>query len=165
MGLIANWSSVQFSRSLMSDSLRSRELHPARPLCPSPTPRVYPNSYPSSQWCHPAISSSVVSFSFCPQSLRASESFTMSQLFAWRGQRASASALPMNTQDWSHLGWTSWISLQFKGLQHHRSKASILRCSAFFTAESKFSEPKERSVENSQAKVKRRWKGNRKNGA
>ena len=116
MGLIANWSSVQFSRSLMSDSLRSRELHPARPLCPSPTPRVYPNSYPSSQWCHPAISSSVVSFSFCPQSLRASESFPMSQLFAWRGQRigvsASASALPMNTQDWSHLGWTSWISLQ-----------------------------------------------------
>ena len=129
MGLIANWSSVQFSRSLMSDSWRSRELHPARPLCPSPTPRVYPNSYPSSQWCHPAISSSVVSFSFCPQSLRASESFPMSQLFAWRGQRigvsASASALPMNTQDWSHLGWTSWISLQFKGLTRVFSSTTI----------------------------------------
>ena len=92
MGLIANWSSVQFSRSLMSDSLRSRELHPARPLCPSPTPRVYPNSYPSSQWCHPAISSSVVSFSFCPQSLRASESFPMSQLFAtpWTAARQAS---------------------------------------------------------------------------
>ena len=81
---------------------------------------VYPNSCPSSQWCHPAISSSVVPFSSCPQSLPASESFPMSQLFAWRGQSigvsASASVLPMNTQDWSSLGWTGWISLQSKGL-------------------------------------------------
>ena len=129
MGLIANWSSVQFSRSLMSDSLRSRELHPARPLCPSPTPRVYPNSYPSSQWCHPAISSSVVPFSSCPQSLPASGSFPMSQFFAWGGQNigvsASASVLPMNTQGWSPLGWTSWISLQFKGLSRVFSNTTV----------------------------------------
>ena len=88
--------------------------------CPSPTPRVYSNSCPSSQWCHPAISSSVIPFSSCPQSLPASESFPISQLFASGGQSigvsASASVLPMNTQDWSPLGWTGWISLQSKGL-------------------------------------------------
>ena len=133
-------SSVQFSRSVVSDSLQPHELQHARPPCPSPTPGVYPNSCPSSQWCHPAISSSVVPFSSCSQSLPASGSFPMSQLFAWGGQSigvsASASVLPMNTQDWSPLGWTCWISLQFKGLksllQYHSSKASILQCSAFF---------------------------------
>ena len=87
---------------------------------PPPTPGVHPNSYPSSQWCHPAILSSVARFSSCPKSLPASRSFPMSQLFAWRGQRigmsASASVLPMNSQDWSPSGWTGWISLQSKGL-------------------------------------------------
>ena len=94
--------SVQFSRSVMPDSLRPHESQHARPPCPSPTPRVYPNPCPLSQWCHPAISSSVVSFFSCPQSLPASESFPMSQLFARGGQSigvsASASVLPMNTQ-------------------------------------------------------------------
>ena len=105
-------SSVQFSRSVMSDSLRPHELQHARPPGPSPTPRVYPNSCPSSQWCHPAISSSVISFSSCPRSFPAPGSFPMSQLFAWGGQSigvsVSASVLPMNTQDWSPLGWTGW---------------------------------------------------------
>ena len=118
--------SVQFSCSVMSDSLRPHELQHARPPCPSPTARVYSNSCPSSQWCHPAISSSVVPFSSCPQSLPASGSFPISQLFPWGGQSirvsASTSVLPMNTQDWSPLGWTAWISLQSKGL----SKAAIL---------------------------------------
>ena len=104
----------------MSDSLRPHESQHARPPCPSPTPGVYSNSCPSSQWCHPAISSSVVPFSSCPQSLPASGSFPVSQLFASDGQiigvSASASVLPMNTQDWSPLGWTCWISLQSKGL-------------------------------------------------
>ena len=111
---------VQFSRSVVSDSLWPHESQHARPPCPSPTPRVYSNSCPSSRWCHPAISSSVVPFSSCPQSLPASGSFPVSQLFAWGGQStgvsASASILPMNTQDWSPLGWTGWISLQSKGL-------------------------------------------------
>ena len=115
VGFLAN-SSVQFSRSVVSDSLRPHESQHARPPCPSPTPGVYSNSCPSSQWCHPAISSSVVPFSSYPQSLPASGSFPMSQPFAWGGQStgvsASASALPMNTQDWSPLGWTGWISLQ-----------------------------------------------------
>ena len=108
-------SSVQFSRSVVSDSLRPHELQHARPPCPSPTHGVHPNSCPSSWWCHPAISSSVVSFS-CPQSLPASESFPMSQLFTWGGQSigvsALASVLPMNSQDWSPFEWTGWISLQ-----------------------------------------------------
>ena len=112
--------SVQFSRSVVSDSLWPHELQHARPPCPSQTPGVYSNSCPSSQWCHPAISSSVFPFSSCPQSLQASESFPMSQLFTWGGQSigvsASALVLPMNTQDWSALGWTGWISLQSKGL-------------------------------------------------
>ena len=131
----------QFSRSVMSDSLGPHESQHARPPCPSPTPGVYLNSCPLRRWCHPAISSSVIPFSSCPQSLPASESFPMSQLFAWGGQNigvsASASVLPMNTQDWSPLGWTGWISLQSEGLsrllQHHSSKASILQRSAFFT--------------------------------
>ena len=104
----------------MSDSLWPHESQHARPPCPSPTLRVYPNSCPSSQWCQPGISSSVVPFSSCPQSLPASGSFPMSQLFAWGGQSigisASASVLPMNTQDWSPLGWTGCISSQSKGL-------------------------------------------------
>ena len=112
--------SVQFSRSVMSDSLRPHEPQHARPPCPSPTPGVHPNSCPLSRWCHPAISSSVVPFSSCPQSLPASESFPMSQLFAWGGQSIGISALapvlPKNAQDWSPLGWTGWISLQSKGL-------------------------------------------------
>ena len=113
--------SVQFSLSVVSYSSRPHESQHARPPCPSPTPRVHSNSRPSSQWCHPAISSSVVPFSSCPQSVPASGSFLMSQLFAWgRGQSigvsASASVLPMNTQDWFPLGWTGWISLQSNGL-------------------------------------------------
>ena len=106
--------SVQFSRSVQSESLRPHESQHARPLCPSL--RVHSNSRPSSRWCHPAISSSVVPFSSCPQSLPASGSFQMSQLFAWGGKSigvsASTSVLPMNTQDWSPLGWTGWISLK-----------------------------------------------------
>ena len=106
--------SVQFSSTVVSDSLGPHESQHARPPCPSPTPRVYPNSCPSSGWCHPAISSSVVPFSSCPQSLPASGSFPMSQLFAWGGQSIGVSALasvfPMNTQDWAPLGWTGWIS-------------------------------------------------------
>ena len=107
-------SSVQFSCSVMSDSLRPHESQHSRPPCPSPTPRVYSNSCPSSQWCHPAISSSVIPFS-CPLSFPASLSLQMSQLFASSGQSigvsASISVLPKNTQDWSPLGWTGWISL------------------------------------------------------
>ena len=104
----------------MSDSLRLHELQHARPPCPSPTPGVHSNSRPSSRWCHPAISSAVVPFSSCPQSLPASRSFPMSQLFAGGGQStrvsALASFLPKNTQHWSPLQWTGWISLQSKGL-------------------------------------------------
>ena len=111
----------------MSNSLWPHEPQHARPPCPSPTPRVHSNSCPSSRWCHPAISSSVVPFSSCPQSLPASESFPMSQLFAWGGQNigvsASASVPPMNTQNWSLLGWTGWIALQSKGLSRVNSLA------------------------------------------
>ena len=120
----------------MSDSLRPHELQHARPPCPSPTPRVYLNSCPLSQWFHPTISSSVVPFSSCLQSFPASGCFQMRQFFTSGGQSigvsASTSVPPMNTQDWSPLGWTGWISLQSKGLssllQHHSSKASILQC-------------------------------------
>ena len=114
------FSSVQFSRSVVSDSLRPHELQHARPPCPSLTSGVHPNPCPLSQWCHPTISSSVVPFSSCPQSVPASGSFQMSQLFASGGQSigvlASTSVFPMNTQDWSPLGLTGWISLQSKGL-------------------------------------------------
>ena len=114
------FSSIQFSRLVVSDSLWPHESQHTRPPCPSPTPGVYSNSCPSSQWCHPAISSSVVPFSSCPQSLPASKSFPMSRLFAWGGQSigvsASASVLLMNTQGWSPSEWTGWISLQSKGL-------------------------------------------------
>ena len=113
-------SSVQFSRSVVSDSLQPHESQHASPPCPSPTLWVYPNSCPSSQWCHPAISSSVVPFSSCPQSLPASESFPMRQLFSWcsqsTGVSALASFLPKKSQGWSPSEWTGWISLQSKGL-------------------------------------------------
>ena len=123
----------------MSNSLWPHELQHARPPCQSQTPRVYSNSCPLSWWCHPTISSSVVTFSSCPQSFPASGSFQMSQFFASGGQRigvsASASVLPMNTQDWSPLGWTDWISLQCKGLSRVFSNTTVqkhLQCSAFF---------------------------------
>ena len=121
--------SVQFSHSVMSNSLLPHELQHARPPCPSPTPGVYSNSCPSSQWCHSAISSSVVPRSSCPQSLPASGSFPMSQLFASSSQStgvsALASVLPMNTQDWSPLGCTGWISLQSKGLSRVFSNITV----------------------------------------
>ena len=113
-------SSVQFSLSVVSYSLRPHESQHARPPYPSLSPGVHSNSHPSSPWCHPAISSLVVPFSSCPQSLPASESFPMSQLFAWGGQSTAVSALasvfPKYTQGWSPLKWTGWISLQSKGL-------------------------------------------------
>ena len=118
--LISQISSVQFRHSVLSDSLQPPESQHARPPCQSPTPGVYSNSCPSSQWCHPAISSSIVPFCSCPQSLPGSGSFPMNQLFLWSGQSigasASASVLPMNTQDSSPLWWTGWISLLSKGL-------------------------------------------------
>ena len=124
----------------MSDSLWPHGMQHARLPCPLPTPRACSNSCPSSQWCHITISSSVVPFSSCLQSFPASGSFQMSQLSASDGQNIGVSAstlvLPMNTQDWSPLGWTGWISWQSNGLssllQHHSSKASILWHSAFF---------------------------------
>ena len=113
----------------MSDSLWPHELQQARPPCPSPTPGVHSNSCPSSRWCHPGISSSVIPLSSCPQSLTASESFPMSQLFAWGGQSTGVSALasflPNNTQGWSPLQWTGWISLQFKGLSRVFSSTTV----------------------------------------
>ena len=121
--------SYQFSRSVVSDSLWPHEPQHARPPCPSPTPRIYPNPCPSSQWCHPVISSSVIPFSSCPQSLPALGSFPMSQLFAWGGQSIGVSALtsvlPMNTQECSPLGWTGWIFLQSKGLSIVFSKTTV----------------------------------------
>ena len=131
-------SSVQLSRSVVSDSLWPHESHHTRPPCPSPTPGVHLDSCASSQWCHPAISSSVVPFSYCPQSLPASGSFPMSQLFAWGGQNigvsASASFLPKNTQGWSPLGWTNWISLQSKGLARVFSNTTVQK-HQFFSAQ------------------------------
>ena len=123
------FSSVQFSHSVMSDSLQPHESQHTRPPCPSPTPGVHSNSRLSSQWCHPAISSSVVPFSFCPISLPASESFPMSQHFSWGGQSTGVSALasflPKNTQDWSPSEWTGWISLQSKGLSRVFSNTTV----------------------------------------
>ena len=136
------FSSVQFSRSVVSDSLRPYESQHTRPPCPSPTPRVYSNSCPSSWRCHPAISSSVVPFYSYPQSLPASGSFPMRQLFTSGGQNigfsASASVLPMNTQDSFRVDWLDLLAVQgtLKSLlQHHNSKASSFRCSAFFTVQ------------------------------
>ena len=128
----------QFSRSVLSDSLQPCKSQHARPPCPSPAPRAYPNSCPSSRWCHPAISSSVTHFSSCPQSLPVSGSFPMNQLFARGGQiigvSASASVLPMNTQDWSPLGWTGWISLQSKELSRVFSSTTVQK-HQFFSAQ------------------------------
>ena len=113
-------SSIQFSCSVISNSLWPHELQHARPPCPPPTSGAYLNSCSLSRWCHPTISFSVVPFSSCPQSFPASGSFPMSQLFASGGQSigvsASVSVLPMNIQDWFPLGWMGWISLQSKGL-------------------------------------------------
>ena len=121
--------SVQLSLSVMSDSLWLHGLQHARPPCPAPTPVVYSNSCPLSRWCYPTISSSVVSFFFWLQSFPASGSFQMSQFFASHGQSigvsASTSVLPMNTQDWSPLGWTGWISLQSKGLSRVFSNTTV----------------------------------------
>ena len=129
------FSSVHFSHSVTSDSLQPHESQHARPPCPSPTPGVHPNSCPLSQWCHPAISSSVVPFSSCPQSFPASGSFQMSQLFTSGGQSigvsASTSVLPMNTQDWSPLGWTGWIPLQSKGLSRVFSNTTVQNISRY----------------------------------
>ena len=115
----------------MSDSLWPHELQHSRLPCPSPTPRVHSNSCPSSQWCHPAISSSVIPFSSCPQSLPASGSFPMSQLFTWGGQSTGVSALasflPKNTQYWSPLEWTGWIFLQSKGLSRVFSNTTLVK--------------------------------------
>ena len=123
------FSSVKFSHSVVSDFLRPHESQHARPPCLSPTPGVHPNSCPLSRWCHPAISSSLVPFSSCSQSLPASESFPMSQLFAWGGQSTGVSALasflPKKSQVWSPLEWTSWISLQSKGLSRVFSNTTV----------------------------------------
>ena len=131
------FSSVQFSRSVVSDSLRPHELQHSRHPCPSPTPGVHSNSQQSSRWCHPAISSSVVPFSSCPQSLPASGSFPMSQLFAWgglsTGVSALASFLPKNTQDRSPLEWTGWISLQSKELSRVFSNTTVQKHQFFST--------------------------------
>ena len=124
-----NFSWVEFSRSVVSDSLWPHEPQHARPPCPSPIPGVYPNPCPLCQWCHPTISSSVVPFSSCPQSFPASGSFQMSRLFASGGQSinvsASTSVLPMNTQDWSPLGWTGWISMQSNELSRVFSNNTV----------------------------------------
>ena len=126
---LPQFSPVQFSRSVVSDSLWPHEPQHARPPCPSPSPGVHSNSCPSSQWCHPAISSSVVPLSSRPQSLPASESFPRSQLFTWGGQStglsASASFLPKNTHGWSPLEWSGWISLQSKGFSRVFSNTTV----------------------------------------
>ena len=136
---------VQFSHSVASDSLQHHESQHARPPCPSPSPRGHSDSRPLSWWCHPVISSSVVPFSSCPQSLPASESFPMSQLFAWGGQStgvsALASVLPKRSQGWSPSEWTGWISLQSKGLSRVFSNTTVQRHQFFGTqlsSQSKF---------------------------
>ena len=137
--------SVQFRHSIVSDSLWPHESQHARPPCPSLTPEVYSNSCPSSWWCHPAILSSVIPFSSCPQSLQASGSFPMSQLFTGGGQSigvsASTSVLPMNTQDLSPLGWTGCISLQSKGLSRVFSNTTVQQHQFFSTQLSSQSNP------------------------
>ena len=126
---IYQFSSVQFSHSVMFDSSLPNGPQHARPPCPSLIPGVYSNSSPLSQWCHPTISSSVILFSSCPQSFPASGSFQMNQLFKSGDQSigvsASISVFPMNTQHWSPLGWTSWISLQSKGLSRVFSNTTV----------------------------------------
>ena len=132
------FSSVQFSCSVVSDSLWPHESQHARPPYPSPTPGIHSDSRPSSQWCHPAISSSVIPFSSCPQSLPASESFPMGQHFAWGGQSTGASALasflPKKSQGWSPSEWTGWISLQSKGLSRVFSNTTVQK-HQFFSAQ------------------------------
>ena len=134
---LLGFSSLQFSCSVVSDSLPPHESQHARPPCPSPTPGVHSDSRPLSQWCHPAISSSVVPCSSCSQSLPASESFPMSQLFAWGGQSigvsALASFLSKKSQGWSPLGWTGWISLQSKGLSRVFSNTTVQNYQFFGT--------------------------------
>ena len=129
---------LQFSRSVVSESLRPHESQHTRTPCPSPTPGLHPDSRPSSQWCHLAISSSVVPFSSCPQSLPASQSFPMSQLFAWSGQSTGVSALasflPKKSQGWSSSEWTCWISLQSKGLSRVFSNTTVQK-HQFFSAQ------------------------------
>ena len=129
---------VQFSLSVVSDSLRPHESQHARPPCPSPTPGVHPNPFLFSRWCHPTILSSVFPFSSCPQSFPASGSFQISQLFTPGGQSigvsASTSVLPMNTQDWSPLRWTGWISLQSKVLSRVFSNTTVQK-HQFFSAQ------------------------------
>ena len=131
------FSSVQFSRSVVSDSLRHHGLPHGRPPCPSSTLGVYSNSCPLNRWCHPTISSSVICFSSCLQSFPASGSFQMSQFFASGSQRigvsASSSVLPMNIQDWFPLGWTGWISLQSKGLSRVFSNNTVQKHQFFST--------------------------------
>ena len=126
---------IQFSRSVVSDSLQPHESQHARPPCPSPTPRVHSNSCSSIQGCHPAISSSVISFSSCPQSLPASESFPRSQLFAWGGQSTGVSALASflskKSQGWSPSEWTGWISLESKGLSRVFSNTTVQKHQSF----------------------------------
>ena len=128
---------VQFSCSVVSDSLWPHECQNARPPCLLPTPGVHPNPCPLNWWCHPTISSSVIPFSSCPQSFLASGSFQMSQLFASGGQSIGVSALasvpPMNTQDWSPLGWTGWISLQSEGLSRAFSNITVQKHQFFST--------------------------------
>ena len=139
--LTQHWKAIQsqfqFSCSVMSDSLQPHGLQHARLPCPSPTPGACSNSCPSSWWCHPTISSSVLPFSSCPQSFPASGSFPMSQFFASGGQSieasASVSVLPMNIQDWSPLGWTGWISLQSKELSRVFSNPTVQKHQFFGT--------------------------------
>ena len=130
-------SSVQFSHSVVSDSLRPHESQHARPPCPSPTPRDYSNSCPLSRWCHPTISSSIIPICCCFQSFLASESFQISQLFTSGGQSpgvsASTSVLPMNIQDWFPLGWTSWISLQSRRPSRVFSNTTVQKHQFFIT--------------------------------
>ena len=129
LSLYLIFSSVQFSRSVVSDFLRPHESQHARPPCPSPTPGVHSDSRPSSQWCHPATSSSIIPFSSCPQSLPALEPFPMSQLFTWGGQSTGVSALasflPKKSQGQSPWEWTGWISLQSKGLSRVFSNTTV----------------------------------------
>ena len=136
INFIYTYMSLQFSHSVMSNPLQPHGLQHARPPCPSPTPRAYSDSWPLSWWCHPTISSSVVPFSSRLQSFPASGFFQVSQLFTSGGQSigfsASTSVLPMNTQDWSPLGWTGWISLQSKGLSRVFSNTTVQKHQFFY---------------------------------
>ena len=131
------FSSVHFSHSVVSDSLRPHESQHTRIPCPSPSPGVHSDSRPSSPWCHPDISSSVVPFSSCPQFLPASESFPMSQLFTWGGQSTGVSALasflPKKSQGWSPSEWTGWITLQSKGVSRVFSNTTLQKHQFFGT--------------------------------